>query len=150
MTFKDAVLDFHPTGSRYICDPPVTNTDNDTVFLVNGFYDWHQLLLEEGWEESVGDLYNIHDMFSSYRKGEKNYIVTEDDAFFLEFVYATEAAKALNLRDKAQRVALFDSVRNASRNRFTGISYDIIRREGFGDPKKRYLRLPQPHVHDDF
>ena len=43
--FNDAVLRSYPTGSRHICNPPVMDTDDDRVVLVNGFYDWEKMLV---------------------------------------------------------------------------------------------------------
>ena len=113
MKFKDCVYASYPTGSRYICNPPPTNTDKDTVILVNGYYDWQKLLLNEGWEDGETDYENVGD-FQSYRKGEENYIVTEDEEFYKNFVKATEGARALNLMDKKDRITLFQAVNAAS------------------------------------
>lgn len=101
------VIKSYPTGSRFICDPPPTDTDNDTVILVNGFYDWQSALEKEGWDDG-GD-YGGGD-FISFRKGEENYICTEDPDFFSDYVKATNGAKALNLLKKKDRIALFEAV----------------------------------------
>lgn len=112
-TFDDTVFASHPTGSRYICNPPVEGTDNDTVLLVNGFYDWEAMLLQEGWEKPFADYPDLGQYFSSFRKGEDNYIVTEDVGFYEDYVKATEAARRLNLLDKDDRIALFDAIFSA-------------------------------------
>ncbi len=108
MNFKDCIVKSHPTGSRYICNPPVVGTDNDTVILVNGYYEWGDLLIKEGWNRSFG-VY-IGSTFESWVKGEENYIITEDDAFYIAYVHATEGAKALNLLDKQDRIKLFSAI----------------------------------------
>lgn len=110
MDFLQCVICAHPTGSRYICDPPVLNTDNDTIFLVNGYYDYDKILLKDGWKRCADEEYEVGESFQAYRKGDENYIVTEDDSFYFCFVKATEGAKALNLKDKSDRIALFQGV----------------------------------------
>lgn len=45
------ILSKWPTGSRYICNPPPTDTDNDTVILVASFEEATKALLADGWEE---------------------------------------------------------------------------------------------------
>lgn len=120
MKFKDTVLKSYPTGSRYICNPPVMDTDKDTVFLVNGFYDFAQMLRDDGWED-CGIQYEGIGEFQAFRKGEDNYIVTEDPEFFKCYVKATEAAKALNLLNKDDRITLFQTVYLA------GYGYDGFR-----------------------
>lgn len=112
MEFKDCVYASYPTGSRYICNPPLMNTDKDTVILVNGYYDWQKLLLSEGWEDCGVDYEDVG-TFESYRKGEENYIVTEDEEFYKNFVKATEGARALNLMVKEDRIKLFQAVNAA-------------------------------------
>lgn len=114
MQFQDCVLKSHPTGSRYICNPPPMDTDNDTVFLVNGYYDWRQMLLNDGWED-CGASYETGGEFQAFRKGEENWIVTEDEEFFTSYVKATEGAKALNLLNKEDRIKLFVAVNAAGR-----------------------------------
>jgi hypothetical protein len=114
MDFKDVVLRSYPTGSRYICNPAPTDTDNDTVILVNGFFDYDELLINEGWQCSDKP-YDKDGAFTSYRLGEENYIVTEEPEFFDAYVKATEAAKALNLLKKEDRIKLFSAVCNAGR-----------------------------------
>jgi hypothetical protein len=110
MQFQDCVLKSHPTGSRYICNPAPTDTDNDTVFLVNGYHDWVSILLNDGWED-CGKQYEGHDAeFRAFRKGEENYIVTEDIQFYLSYLKATEGAKALNLLNKEDRIKLFQAI----------------------------------------
>ncbi|WP_412063749.1 hypothetical protein [Rhizobium sp. SYY.PMSO] len=50
------------------------------------------------------------DTFKSFKKGDLNFIVTADAAFFKKFMAATSVARRLNLLDKADRVALFQAV----------------------------------------
>jgi hypothetical protein len=132
MEFKDCVLKSHPTGSRYICNPPVMDTDNDTVILVNGYYDWDEMLYNEGWEDCGTDYDSMDGDFRAYRKGEENYIVTEDEDFFFSYVKATEGAKALNLLNKEDRIKLFAAVRAVDfspikREQITAYGTDVVR-----------------------
>lgn len=128
MEFKDTVLRSYPTGSRYICNPAPKDTDNDTVVLVNGYYEWPDLLEKEGWErcgEDYGD-----DGSQAFRKGEENYIVMEDEELFKKWIYATEAAKALNLLKKEDRIALFSAIKFAGEG-YIGLERLNVRRWDF-------------------
>lgn len=49
MTFKEQVRMSFPIGSRYVCDPPVMDTDRDTLFLVGDVLTAETALLLEGW-----------------------------------------------------------------------------------------------------
>lgn len=109
MKFVDTIIDFHKTGSRYICNPPVMDTDDDTVILVNGYYDYVDLLEKDGWVMTSKD-YDDTGEFYSFRKGDENYIVTESPRFFNAYVVATESAMALNLLNKEDRIKLFQTV----------------------------------------
>ena len=110
MSFKDYVTKSHPTGSRYICNPPVLNTDEDTVFLVNSV-DYEIALIEEGFITKDSEIdYDTRGLFQSWRKGIDNYIVTMDQRFYEDYVLATEGAKALNLTKKDDRITLFKSI----------------------------------------
>ncbi len=110
-TFPECVLRSYPTGSRYICNPAPTDTDNDTVFLVNGYYDYTTVLLNDGWEQCGN--YEFAGRFNAFRKGEENYIIIEDEKFFERYLMATEAAKALNLLNKEDRIKVFQAVADA-------------------------------------
>lgn len=106
---NDHVLLFHPTGSRYICDPPQMHTDIDTVILAKPGY--QDQLRKEGWDTSSTEPeYESTGGFTSWRKGEENYIVTEEPDFYHRFVKATELAKQSNLTAKADRIALFQRI----------------------------------------
>lgn len=128
MKFEETVLLSYPTGSRYICNPPVMDTDNDTVFLVNGYYDYASILLNDGWED-CGECYELPGEFRAFRKGEENYICTEDEKFFDAYVKATDGAKALNLLKKEDRITLFHSILNASGG-YVGFNWPKIARVG--------------------
>ena len=93
------------TGSSYICNPPVTNTDIDFVIYSQ---DWDKL---HDWCEKNAFKTNFeayeHEAFRSYKRGVINLIITDDPIFYKRFVKATEIAKQLNLLNKQQRIDLF-------------------------------------------
>lgn len=107
---RELFVFMEPTGSRYICNPPVMNTDEDWICLArprDWDLTWSRLL-------TLGFLYGgSHDIhwnksnFSACRKGELNLIVTSKFDYFIKFVAATEKAKELNLLKKYDRVRLF-------------------------------------------
>lgn len=139
MKFEDTVFRSYPTGSRYICNPAPKDTDNDTVFLVNGYYDWASILLEDGWEDC--GQYDKGGDFRSFRKGEENYIVTENDNFFSNYVKATTAARALNLLEKQDRITLFQAIMDAGEG-YEGFAI----MEGVGPFGLPNIRNPRPPV----
>lgn len=98
-----------PTGSRVICNPPPTDTDEDIVVLVRNTTVACQQLLDAGFDATVNDDYDI-DGFVSLRRGALNLIVTKDESFYSAFVAATHVAQKLNLLNKADRVSLFQAV----------------------------------------
>lgn len=107
-----------PTGSRYICNPPVTNTDDDYVLFVEDIKAAYLELLDTNW--TIGGANNasyavedIDNWFSAKKhiNGEViNYIVVGDQETFSKWVTATELCKKLNLLKKEDRIALFEVV----------------------------------------
>lgn len=107
--FADFIIKKHRTGSNYVCDPPVTNTDKDVVILSKPGYE--SALEAEGWSSSMSDIeYDTQGDFVSWKKGDLNYIVTTHPLFYKKFVYATMIAKLLNLKQKSERIKLFQAV----------------------------------------
>ena len=102
-----------PTGSNYICNPPVTNTDIDTMYLVYNLQEAHHCLIRNNWEpclsEDKKDTYqDLNISMLAYRQGIHNALITESEAYFLDFYKATEEAKKLNLLNKEDRIKLFN------------------------------------------
>lgn len=103
--------DARPTGSRYICNPPVEGTDEDYVVLAIDPNELVKKLRQHGFVETGDeDEYPEDGIFSTMRFGEINLIITEDEGFFGRFVAATEISRKLNLLNKPDRVALFQAV----------------------------------------
>jgi hypothetical protein len=107
--YEDFWVAEHLTGSNYICNPPVTDTDIDTVILARPGYEGS--LMSLGWQYQTSEVeYDGMGAFQSYRKDNRNYIVTTDPRFYQRFVAATKAAKVLNLKDKQKRIELFQYI----------------------------------------
>lgn len=108
------VLGVFPTGSFFICYPQVVDTDKDFVVKVTDLGAAEPALLSKGYKVSVCDReeYDLQAEggFQTFRKGDINLIVTEDETFFSKFVDATLLAKELNLLKKGDRITLFQYV----------------------------------------
>ena len=109
--WTSVVTEFQATGSRYICDPAPTDTDEDFICLVQpSAYD---ALGDFGFKQcGQPEFYTGNDNggFRSWRRGDLNLITTESEEFFTRFIGATELAKRLNILEKANRIALFQVV----------------------------------------
>ena len=108
---------FSPTGSRFMCDPPVMNTDIDFVVLVVDHDAAAESLLANGWTKCEGEnsdeensSYDELGEFSAYRKDNFNLIVCDDRAYYIRYCAATLLCTKLNLLDKAERCALFQTI----------------------------------------
>ena len=102
-----------PTGSNYICNPPVTNTDVDEMFLVDDLQEVNFQLTGLGWTKCGLEEETYQDKpshWASYRKENMNALLTTDLKYFMDFFKATEEAKHLNLLNKEDRVALFQKI----------------------------------------
>lgn len=118
-----------PTGSRVICNPAPTNTDEDWVIQVTNLERlqlFRDFLTEDGWEHNVGEQYEGHmDLFSeegelsgfaSFKKGvfedetTYNILLVGSHAAFRLWTTATGLAKAMNLTKKSERVELFRAI----------------------------------------
>ena len=99
-----------PTGSRVICNPPPTDTDQDWLCLLPEAMDLNEfvdVLEEDGWK--IDGLYP-DSWFYSVREGEDNLLLTKDRSYFDKFMEATKLAKEQNLLDKDARIKLFNSI----------------------------------------
>ena len=98
-----------PTGSNYICNPPVTNTDIDEMFLVTDLNTTEQYLIDNGWK-MCGVTEYARMNWAAYRKDNLNALITDDPDYFAKFYKATELAKEKNLLKKEDRIALFNEI----------------------------------------
>ena len=102
-----------PTGSSYICNPPVTNTDIDEMFLVDDLQEVNFQLTGLGWTKCGLEEETYQDKpshWAAYRKENMNALLTTDLKYFMNFFKATEEAKHLNLLNKEDRIALFQKI----------------------------------------
>ncbi|MBY5553692.1 hypothetical protein J0664_06230 [Rhizobium leguminosarum] len=98
---------WHPTGSRFICDPPVMDTDEDYVCLMTD----EDVLFDLGFNCTTQEdpTYELSD-FSTWRHKHYNLVVTGNLPFYEKFVAATNEAKEKNILDKGERIQLFQKV----------------------------------------
>jgi hypothetical protein len=110
-------VNWHPTGSNYICDPPVNDTDIDYVVYYKDFgmipRKWERPASSPGYETEKPEVGNS----LSLRWYNYNLIAVSTEDLFNRWVKATEIAKDLNLLKKRDRISLFDAiVRNKDPN----------------------------------
>lgn len=102
---------FEPVGSRVTCSPPPLDTDEDFLALVKDDDEAWAELLSMGFETGTDRDYDgMASNFISFKRGQTNVIVTEDEEWFKRFMAASHVAKRLNLLKKADRIALFQAV----------------------------------------
>jgi len=99
---------YMPTGSAIICTPPVTDTDLDIVIIYNGALS--AKLQENFYEISPHGEYPNQEIKACYRKGRINVIAVADNQAFDRWVKATQLAAMMNLREKNQRMLLFQFI----------------------------------------
>lgn len=107
---KELFVMSFPTGSRYICNPPVLDTDNDEMFLVYSLDETHDVLTKNGWARCGNSEYALDGKWAAYRKGFDNALITDDYDHYTKFEAATELAKKRNLLTKTSRCILFDII----------------------------------------
>lgn len=107
-------MKIYPTGSYFICSPPVLNTDIDFVIFTEDFDNFCEDLLKNGWSNCSGKEYPYVDFIAFKRREISgvviNYIVTSKEEYYNKYVIATDTARALNLTKKVDRIALFQEV----------------------------------------
>lgn len=112
LTLED-IIEVEPCGSRYTCDPPPVDTDDDYLAFTPTMKlsDAQPDILSEEFELVNGDGYaNRGKPFESYRKGEINLILTNDKPHFNKFILARDLCKRFNLLGKQDRIDLHDAV----------------------------------------
>mgnify|MGYP003393553556 CR=1 FL=1 len=103
--------DIFKTGSSVICNPPVTTTDEDWMFLTKDMVEGTTYLIENDWVicgEEYSDKRGVN--WLALRKDKLNYLLTDDEVYFEKFLEATEIATKLNLLNKSDRITLFNLV----------------------------------------
>lgn len=102
----------HPVGSRYVCHPPVMNTDIDLLVLeLTENFCWVKLL-NAGYKKTTDiDKYIGGGNFTTWRRGKVNLIVSVDLEFVEGFQTGTHICKQFNIRDKDQRILIHASFR---------------------------------------
>lgn len=108
--------EIYPTGSRYVCNPPVMRTDVD--LLVYSRDNISVQLMEMGFKLSELKNYigsNVNNdsdwIFFSWRKGAVNLIVSPSKKFVERHITATHLCKNRNIKDKTERVVVHESLR---------------------------------------
>lgn len=108
------------TGSSYICNPPVEDTDVDYVLLVDNIQGIGAALLAEGWRNCLDDAKDActlpkdskHSPRLIVRKDEYNLIIVDSSESFNIWRISTDLAKRFNLLVKEDRVDLFSAIRD--------------------------------------
>ncbi|MCB9020157.1 MAG: hypothetical protein H6546_07495 [Chitinophagales bacterium] len=98
------------TGSRFICDPPPMDTDEDYIIYGGNLHIIEEILYKAGFKFTTDPDYDGGNWFLTFRLNEFNIIATDSEAFFERFVSATLLAKSRNLLDKSDRIALFQKI----------------------------------------
>lgn len=111
------------TGSVVICDPPVKDTDIDIVFEYDAATSW-KLQNEDGFVVSDHAEYPNNNIKACYRKGNINLIAVDDTFTLRLWEKATRLARIMNLKEKHQRVILFQFITEGM-VRNTGITYAL-------------------------
>ena len=106
-------IEIYPCGSRYVCNPPVMNTDIDFLVYTDDL-DIDTKLYSLGFNYSQNREYPPMDSyfgdFASFRKGDINLIVTSSVAYRDNFILGTHICKRFNLLVKRHRLAVFDAL----------------------------------------
>lgn len=95
-------------GSRFICEPPPEDTDEDWLVLIDPMKAYKVYTHVEKMGYVVGGSVEVDGEFNSYHKGEINLIITDIPFYFSRFLKGTQAAKLLGLRRKKDRVMLIE------------------------------------------
>lgn len=111
---NEVFLAWSATGSRVIENPPPLGRDEDWIVLADDLSEATNILMRNGFGPDAQKLYGNTE-FVSFRKGQLNLIVTEQRWLYDRYVIATDVAKQLNLRSRADRVRLFQTIREVNR-----------------------------------
>lgn len=139
--FWQRVLMYQRTGSRVICDPPPEKTDDDWIVLVGGDLPGEMVGEDDDGLDYGGSEWP-EDQFASlrHRHGDTNLIITNDRAYYMKFVAATQVCRKLNLLDKNDRVMVFRAILYG--NLPDGIDDYSVFMETQGDSASDYVVSP--------
>lgn len=119
-------ISVYPTGSRYICNPPILDTDDNYLVLVEDARGVYSKLINDGWEDclklavdgsgkdaidSYIDEQSYGVVWYAFRKGAINIMVSENWDWYVSSCAATELCKALNIKEKEQRIRIFRNLK---------------------------------------
>jgi hypothetical protein len=109
---RECGLDVFHTGSREICNPAPTDTDDDYLVTCPNIAS-HKMLVKcleaSGWTLS-GKEYALSAGSQSWRRGDQNLIVTSDSILAQRWKTATHICKRLNALKKQDRIDVFQAV----------------------------------------
>lgn len=138
-SIKRYILKVEPTGSNYVCNPPVTDTDRDYLILpVEGEFDNLIVSLQDDdWKAPHKGYEDSNFISLKKRLGATliNLIIIRSEVEFDAYVYATKIAKELNLREKDDRIKLFEIVKRTYPIRNTSIQTQIDDTDPFANYK---------------
>lgn len=100
----------YPTGSRYVCDPPVLDTDID--ILVYSPINIDFTLTTLGYTTTCNEAYVEALGFAAWRKGKVNLIVSNNKDFIERFRIATHWCKRKNVKIKYHRSYIHEVIRH--------------------------------------
>jgi hypothetical protein len=142
--WQELVGQYHPTGSRYICSPPVMDTDEDWICLTkikgNHNLPWKEYenkqtlkeqLIQIGFEGGGSEAPHWETISlkrNSVNEGLVNLIITDDEWEYNKWVIASKLAKRFNLTNKEDRIAVFEAVvkHNISFEYYTKVPEDWL------------------------
>lgn len=117
-------------GSRAVCNPPPTDTDQDVLCLVDDsdMDDLCLWLIDHDW--SYEGVNYLTSNFESYRKEvngtEINLIITGDEEWFDKFIDASILCQKENALNKKRRIEIFDSVMGKKSSKIKGLSTSLF------------------------
>jgi hypothetical protein len=114
---RPMILSADPVGSMVTCDPPAWGTDEDWLLLLApttpGILELGFAAIG-GWVREGSMCSEGSGEFTSYRYQTPdlnlNIIITEDQRFLDRFMLATKVSTRLNLKDKNDRITLFQAI----------------------------------------
>ena len=111
-------------GSTATCNPAPTDTDEDWLCFCEDLDEIKYKLGDLGWKNEETKYAKLPD-FISFRKRDKNLIVTSEKWFYNNFILASLVAKKLNLLKKEDRLDLFHAI--------------IYNKSPYGEKSKKYF-----------